>query len=333
VIKVDHAKAALIFSRLLYAYLHRVPPFDHPKARPPQRKENLPPSLVWGSREHALFLFASCYWMRGGIQSHTAIRSLTKLYASEPHIFLPESAQRLSVEDLAAKFRDVGLGFNADQIGGMWKENLARIARRWKGDPRNIFKGITSYHAAVRRIKNLKGRGFLSFQEKMVSMLIYFYMDAGIIDPWNFPMPIDFHWLRTVFAHEIVVAHKRDGNSNGFYTKPVLAAVRELSLRYCIEQNADPLLLCEAVWLYSGLMCNQHPGNQSEVGVRHGRKTELFPILRWSPAQTRTYERTCGSCIIQETCTWCVPSAAYYIRGRIDLREKRDAPPQQNLFL
>ncbi len=163
-------------------------------------------------------------------------------------------------------------------------------------------------------------------------MLTYFYMDAGIVDRWNFPIPVDFHVLRTVFAHEIVVPDPEEFNGNGFYTKPILAAVRKLFQSYCAEHHVDPLRLCDAVWLHSGLMCSQHPGNQSIVGGRHGRNTELWPILRWSEAQEKTYERTCACCAIQGTCRWLVPSAEYYIRGRIVLREMRDSPPQQSFF-
>jgi len=329
---IDRDKAESILTRLLDAYLRKEHPFDQPEATPPQVRENLPKTLEWGSREHALFLFAVCYWMRGGIQSDTAVRQLTLLYDAAETIFLPESEPTLVAAELAAIFRTVGLGFNADQIGRLWKENLRRIACLWDGDPRSIFSGVTTYEEACARIQNKRGGGFLGFQEKMVSMLTYFYMDAGIVDRWHFPIPVDFHVLRTMFAHEIVVADASEFNGNGFYTKPILAAVRSLFQNYCAENNVDPLALCDAVWLHSGLMCNQHPGNQSEVGGRHGRKTDLWPIARWSSAQTRTYERTCAVCVVRETCRWCVPSAEYYIRGRVVLRERRDAPPQLPLF-
>jgi len=329
---IDRNKADAVFARLLDAYLRKEYPYDQADAIPPQVRENLPETLEWGSREHALFLFAVCYWMRGGIESHTAIRQLTRLYDLERDIFSPLGGSISEATDLAQKFRSVGLGFNAEEIGRMWKKNLAKIAHFYGGDPRIIFSGIKTYEEACERIQNKKGRGFLGFQEKMVSMLIYFYMDAGIIDRWNFPIPVDFHVLRTVFAHEIVVADPSEFNGNGFFTKPILAAVRNLFQSYCIKNDVDPLVLCNAVWLHSGLMCNQHPGNQSVVGGRHGRKTELWPVARWSLAQTRTYERTCAVCVVRNTCRWCVPSAEYYIRGRLILREERGEPSQQPLF-
>lgn len=330
--KIDYERARTVFGRLLEAYTQKEYPFNQPEATPPQVPENLPRKLQTGTREHALFLFALCYWMRGGIKSHTATRQLAQLYDASPSIFLPESVSSLTSAQLAVDFRGVGLGFNADEIADAWLDNLRKLAEKWTGDPRNLFAGITTYEEACERIQNRRGNGFRGFQEKMVSMLTYFFMDAGIVDRWHFPIPVDFHVLRTVFAHEIVTAEPGEANGNGFYTKPILAAVRELFRNYCVDYGVDPLRLCDAVWLYSGLACNQHPGNQSNVGGRHGRKTDLWPVARWTSAQTRTYERTCGACPVAATCRWCIPSAEYYIRGRLVLREERDSPPQGNLF-
>ncbi|MBI1960755.1 MAG: hypothetical protein HYS43_00545 [Candidatus Liptonbacteria bacterium] len=330
--EIDERKARVVFGRLLAAYSRKEHPFDQPKATSPAIPENLPRSLGTGTREHALFLFMLCYWMRGGIKSHTATRQLSRLYENNPGIFVPEFASPLTVDHLTAEFRGVGLGFNAEEIAGIWIGNLVKIADEWNCDPRTLFDGIATYEEACERIQNRKGSGFRGFQKKMVSMLTYFYMDSGIIDPWHFPIPVDFHALRIVFAHELVVAHPSEANGSGFYTEPVRAAVRNLFHRYCVEYDVNPLRLCDAVWLFSGLMCNQHPGNKSDVGGRHGRKTEIWPVKRWTAAQTQTYERTCAVCPIRQTCHWCVPSAEYYIRGRITLRERRDEPPQLNLF-
>ena len=156
-------------------------------------------------------------------------------------------------------------------------------------------------------------------------------MHAGIVDPWHFPIPVDFHVLRMVFSDEIVIAEVRDANANGFYTKEVLQAVRDLFMWYCKEYAADPITLCDSIWLYSRMMCNNHPGNISIIGKRRGRKTVIYPAKKWSNAQTRTFEKTCGICSLQNSCRWCVPSAEYYIRGRLVLRERRDTPLQPRL--
>ncbi len=335
-ITVNRERVVEVFGLQLDAFYHNGHPYDLPDAILPQAPENLPESLRTkiGSREHAMFLFILCYWMRGGIKSYAATRALTRLYDRHPHIFLPESEPEINEDELLQWLKDVGLNFIAKEVSKKaWKRNLRTIARLYAGDPRNIFAGINTYEEACERIQNKRGKGFYGFQEKMVSMIIYFFMDAGIVDRWHFPIPVDFHVLRTVFAHEIVIADAEEKGVNGFYTKPILATVRELSYDYCVKDNVDPVDLCSAVWLYSGIMCSEHPGNQSKSGRNRGRDTEIWPVERWTLSHTRAFERTCRVCSLRSTCRWCVPAKEYYIGGRVVLREERDDdPPQRRIF-
>jgi hypothetical protein len=336
--QVDSAKAEIIFERLMEAFYAKRFPYSLPNATAPQIPENMPKKLTMGSRAHALFLFCLCYYMRGGNKSHTVTKQLSRLYDGCPELFLPENRHDYTPAQVADKLRGVGLGFNAEETGDMWIDNFNRMESLWGGDPANIFKGVSTYEEACDRVqnhkkkKNVVGYGFRGFQEKMVSMLIYFLMDAGFVDRWHFPVPVDFHVLRTMFAHEIITAAVPNGG--GFYTKEVLAATRELFLGYCVRHNVDPLRLCDAVWLYSGLMCNLHPGNRSDVAKdRNGRRTEVKPVKKWTKRQKRVYEdRGCGQCFVRDTCRWCVPSANYYIKGQVILRGERDDPPGQ-MFL
>lgn len=314
------------------AYLTKKYPFNLTEAEAPQIKDNLPKSLTWSSREHACFLFKLCYWMRGGINSHTATKALTQLYNQHPSVFLPENWNLIEVNVLQENLQKVGLGFNCKNISTAWIENSKKINTEWNNDPRTLFIGISSYEEACQRIQNIRKKGFKGFQEKMVSMLTYFYMDAGIVDQWNFPIPVDFHVLRTIFANEIIIPKTSITKTNGLYTKEVLSAIRKLFMWYCIEYSISPITLCEAVWLHSRLMCANHPGNISKIGKRNGRKTILSHTNTWNESQTRMFEKTCLVCKIQDTCKWCVPSAEYYIGGRLILRKRRDTPYQEYLF-
>jgi hypothetical protein len=145
---VNQEIADQVFGRLLHSYRSKKYPYNLPAAVPPQIPENLPKSFKRGSREHAMFLFTLCYWMRGGIESSTATKQLTRLYNADSSIFLPESEPQLVASDLTERFKAVGLGFNAEQTGEIWKENLARIASRWNGDPRNILADVVTYEDA-----------------------------------------------------------------------------------------------------------------------------------------------------------------------------------------
>ncbi len=331
--RIDKEKGDVVLARLHRAYIAKEPPFDLPEAKPPQIKENLPDNLVWGSREHGLFLWTSCYYMRGGIESDEAFVRLTKLYDVIPEVFFPEEADAIAPEGLARELRSIGLGFNSEQIASIWVENLVKLRDRWFADPRIILDGVKTYEEACARIKNTGKNGFKGFREKMVSMIIYFYMHAGIIGKWKFPVPVDFHVLRTLFSHQIIVPENGDGNGSGFYTTTTLAMARSVVHNFCVEYKVDPIDLCDSIWINSRLACSRHPGNQSLVLQKDARRSKIIPVWKWSEAQTRTVESTCVVCSVAPTCSWCVPAAEYYVNGKIVLRERRELPPQGRLFL
>jgi hypothetical protein len=160
-------------------------------------------------------------------------------------------------------------------------------------------------------------------------------MHAGFLDPFLFPIPIDFHVLRIIFANSVLAAEFEpgDGTANGFYREKVLALTRQLFTGFCHKHGADPVQLCEAFWLLSRTLCQRQPGNRSIIGKRNGRKTPVRPItINWSANQISAYEGACGSCPIEESCRYNIPAANYYIQGRIEIRGERQKPPQLDLF-
>jgi len=341
-IRTHRKRAEAVFGRLLQALQDKEYPYNLPWVTPPQARENLPPSLKLGTREHALFLFCACYYMRGGIESYVAIRALAEIYERYPMLFLPERIDDWQKEKISDILRSVGLGFQASEISRNWVLNFRRLRDEWWSDPTELLRGVKSYKAACARIKNngkkkARHRGFYGFQGKMVSMLIYFLMDAGFVDRFHFPIPVDFHVLRVVFANRLITTGHAPSelNGNGLYIEAVLASVRRLVYRYCRRHRVNPVRLCDAVWLLSYALCAQYPGNLSTTDKKKkGRKTRIDAVpLVWSPAQVRTYERSCGRCPVQRTCTYAIPSANYYIQGKLVIRGPRKTPPQQHLFL
>ncbi|MBI2063012.1 MAG: hypothetical protein HYT61_02095 [Candidatus Yanofskybacteria bacterium] len=314
-------------------------PFDKPWAKPPQIPENMPRNLTLGSKEHPLFLFCLCYHMRGGIDSITAIKSLAKLYETKPEIFVPENGMNRDPQEITGFLREVGLGFQSREIGRAWVENFKMLVRYWDSSPVKLLEGVETYEEACERIRNKlvkknrienKNSGFLGFQEKMVSMLIHFLMEAGFIDSFHFPPPVDFHVLRTMFGHEILLIEEWDKDN---YNKKTLSLIRELLSGYLLKYNVNPLRLCEAMWIISRTLCSQHPGNISNVGDYEARKTTIKPIdITWNRSQVNSYFRTCGSCPIERTCKFNIPSAYYYITGNIVIRGTRQKPPQEFLI-
>jgi hypothetical protein len=312
-------------------------PFNLEKAQPPQRPENLPPGGFASDRDKACFFFFLCFWMAGGIISDHAVRALSKLYGKAPWLFDPYQAQHADPSELEALLVSVGLTFKSQFVKDWWPENSRRLIATADGDPRRLYDGVATFEDACARIRNRKIKtktmspggapGFFGFQEKMVSMLTYYLMDAGFISAFNFPPPIDFHFLRILVSHEILRVEPRD--TKNLYTPELLAKARTVLLDYSREHNIDPLLLSNAVWGFGRAMCDEHAGNgTSKSKDLRGRNTELTPIpVTWSNRQIRAYLRACAVCPVEPTCRWNIPAADYYVRGQIVLRGERDKPP------
>ena len=340
---VDKKQRDRVFGKLLEALKRNEYPYNIAKL--PQRLENIPAGIAHGSKEHALFLFATCFYMRCSIKSEAAFRALKQLYERHPALFVPstfeadESIPVLS-EILFGHLNDktisLVLGYKSGEICRFWPLGFQKLHRFWGGHPANLFAGIADYHEAYRRIMNGKKNtpenpnGFWGFQEKMSSMLAYFLMNAGIIDPFLVPVPVDFHVQRVLFSHEILVADAPLGEN--LCTRETLELARSTVVEYCREHNESPVRLCDALWLLSTTICNLNPQNETKrTGKYKARKTEIWhPPVVWTDRNTlRDHTRSCLSC--PAPCRYNVPSGTYYVRGQLVLLGER-TPPHVALF-
>ncbi|MBW4061401.1 hypothetical protein HJC99_02420 [Candidatus Saccharibacteria bacterium] len=330
---VDHAQVDLVLGRLMEVYSQRGYPYNRSDVTVPQDALNLPPDfrdpLVRDNRAYSVFLWCLCYYMRGGIKSNIAASSLGKVYAAHPDWFDTAKAKLLEPSYIETELKKFGLGFKAAEIGRIWVENSLRLDTRYHGDPREIFAGVSSYDEACLRIRNAgHGRGFMGFQFKMVSMIIYFLMDEKLIDFFYFPVPVDFHVLRVITTNQLVRFEDIPSNGNVF-CDDLLQTARGLLESYARREHVNPLRLCDALWLLSGNLCNDYPGNTASVDrKRQGRRT-LTTIWEplWNDNDLRAYARSCGSCPIEQTCNGRVLSAEYYVGGTLKPRFPRIKPP------
>lgn len=342
-IRTQYKRAELIFDTLIQTLKEKRFPYNKKLVLV---SESIFKHFSPGSKEHALFLFCVCYYMRGGIKSATAITSLSKVYKQHPDLFVPEYFDDINTKEAEVEaestithiLQENGLAYNATVIPKHWIKNFQKIYRFWEGNPVNLLKRVGSYTKACRVIAN-KGRnssknpnGFYGFQEKMVSMLIHFYVEAGIIEPTAFPVPVDFHVLRILVAHKILTKGKPSKNQNVF-GQELLQKARSLSVRYCKEHDVNAKDLSDALWFLSRNLCSEHPGNDSLIGEYRARKTEIKPApVTWNKTQVKSYERSCLDCPVKETCCFNIPSANYYRRGELVIRGPRAEPPQLYLF-
>lgn len=327
-VRINRRLAYRVFDRLMTAFRRKSYPFSLPEAKPPQ--EGNTPKRFPSRRHHALYLFHACYYMRGTIRSDGAMTSLCALYLKRPDLFLPEHARHLKATELARILREAGLGYLTRQISRGWIRNAERLHRLHRGNPLRIFTGVDTYEEACYRIQNKGRRGFFGFQEKMVSMLIYFLVDGKLIEDFHFPPPVDFHALRIMFAHEIAVPDSYDVPINH---RVWLADFRRLLFTYCLKRRVRPNDFCEATWLLSRILCVQHPGNTAwEDGPRAGRSTPIrLNIYEWNEAERSDYQFSCQQCPIQLSCKRLVPAKFYYIAGDIHASRRRDRPPEDDI--
>lgn len=326
---VNREHAYQVLDRLIEAYRQDQPPYnDHDRVRVPHDPRHMPATMPRGGREHATFLFNVCYYMRGGIKSNDAVDRMASLYDQQPELFVAETAAKTQPEDIITALRQNGLGFQ-ETVAGQWIENSRRLVERYDGDPRLIFDGVTNYDDSLAAIKNNgRGQGFVGFQEKMTSMIVYYLMDDGLIEPFKFPIPIDLHVMRVSIANQMITFPEVPYGTNLFGDE-TLATLRGLYYDYAVERNVDPLRLCDAVWMLSESSCGRHPGNTTLEPLgrhnRNGRKTYLVPgvVDPTSPAQQAAYASACGLCPVESTCEFNIPGTHYYVGGSIIIRGKR----------
>lgn len=298
-------RAHQVFDALIDQKRRGIHPFDH--SNPPQVDENMPENLNRETQkvEHALFLWTSCYYMRGGIDSEVAFRRLTLIYERKPYLFSPawmstevdldivngevsyghELIERLKTHDvykeLSAELKGHGLGFGLEDNTRFWILNAIKLHKFWHGNPAELFHWITDYDDLVDKIANkrkfsLKSpHGFLGFQEKMVSMIAYFLAATNVVDRHTIPVPVDFHVLRMLLSTEIIVPKWKVKKEGSIFSPRLLEIAREVTEYYCHERRIEMIELCDALWLFSRAMCSWHPDNISSTPDKsHKRKQE-----------------------------------------------------------
>ncbi|MEK7140113.1 MAG: hypothetical protein AAB805_02245 [Patescibacteria group bacterium] len=307
--------------------------------------------------EQSQFWFYACHYMRGAINSTTAIRRLAEMRNERPNLFVPNTAQNENKEDLEKYLRGK-INYHSGQIAQFWIDNSQLLAEHYANDPRAIYAGMEDYRAIHEIVANKRvGKkerangfaGFHGFQRKMSGMLTYFLLDQRLIPDAKFSMAIDFHIIRVLTANGVIVSDTVPFR----YCDDVQVAALD-ALAYFHERHPEyPMSkVCDALWLLSSALCNKSPWNQGfditgekmESRRRHMRKNGVDPAVRkkdvflklpfpeeaefnhsgWMKTGNalRREATTCGRCPACDTCRHGVPSWDYYQEGLFVLREK-----------
>ncbi|MGY4893269.1 MAG: hypothetical protein ACO1N2_01080 [Candidatus Saccharimonadota bacterium] len=339
---VNNERVEEVLGTLMDAYREQHYPYHLDKVRVPQDERHMPQSLERGTKEHAMFLWNVCYYMRGGTKSTFAVQMMSELYEGRPDLFDCEQvALRSEPYDIEFALKSHKLGFQ-ETVAKQWIENSWRMILQYDGDPRNIFKDLGTdapYETLVSRVKNdNKGGGFMGFREKMTSMIAYYMMDQDLVETFNFPIPIDLHVMRVSVANGLVTFPDIEYPAN-VHSEALLETLRGVYFDYAERHGVDALELCNAVWLLSESLCGQAPGNRvfepNGRDNREGRLTTIIPevVNIEDPAQVRRYDNSCRRCPVEETCDLNVHGGAmYYAAGRLAVRGARLRFPDTTLF-
>jgi hypothetical protein len=337
--KANKERLKRLCSRLVAAYQAGAHPYNQDSVNPPQ--VYIPDHIKEDGRTYAYFLFVLCLWMRGGIASDTATKSLVRLHHKEPRLFDAHCTMNLDPIVLQELLTAHGLGRDAKLNAELWVGNSKLLVLRFGGDPRLIFHDFGRYgekkkwEIALKRIMNQGKRGkkggFGGFREKMTSMLIYYLTETGLIPHFDTPVPVDFHVARMMVIHRVF---EIDPNTKytGRKLDELLDAIRYETYRFAKTHGISSVELCDALWLYSRSMCTKSPAFKSNVGELNGRKTEVSPYEpTWSKAEMKSYAKTCGRCVVHDSCEAIVRAAYWYHQGSLHSEEKQ-TPSQMSLF-
>lgn len=335
--RIDWERAELVCGRLLAVRAQHAYPYNKKSALP---QSFIPTRITEDPLVHSRFLFGTCHYMRGTIKSDYAVKKLVELHYTTPHLFDPHEASRMEPTVVRGHLHGM-IAYQSEQISFSWIENSRRLVKHWRGDPRTIFVGLNNPDALYLRVTNkvIDGDkpatkdsphwGFLGFQKKMASMLAYFLMDAKLVPDSVVSPPVDFHLLRVMLATGIIKTNLEvDTKLRYEHLTPYGISVLE---QYCRVHAVKMVNLADALWLLSGVLCARSPGNKS-VGRRKGKDTPKGrptpAVLDWNnPDTIQQYNRSCGSCPVEDLCSLNVLSGTYYESGAFTLL-KRGRPLQ-----
>lgn len=358
VARIDHGRARLVFGRLIKALRKKEYPYN--VARLPQ--EMIPASLRGDQLRHAQFIFYACHFMRGALDSTTAIRQLVALWHHAPWMFEPETVIGLDTRTVAF-WLGSAVDYHLDEIAVFWHENTGRLLRQWHGDPRRIFTGVRTAKEVYRLVVNKDSRasvtgddlfeddwGFQGFRRKMAGMLAYFLAETGLIKPVrDIPPAVDFHLLRVMTENRILVLTQEAWEAGAKY-EDVYDEGAEAILTYMLRYKISAVEIGDALWMLSTTLCRKAPGNWSVGRSRkrggtwqtptridgNGKERKELPqpvkIDPHDPKQLAAYERSCHRCPSRTTCTVNAPSGPYYECGLLMLHERTRMRARKALF-
>ena len=222
------------------------PPFDKEETIP---EMILPEGVEPDSLEQALFLFyaVSMDSLRNADDLYKSVRGMVREAGAWDILCMEEK----ELEGLIDKYMGLGAsgsGGPDDPLKTLMTNNNP-LLRKYKGDPRNIFKGVSDIDEMIRRLVE-----FRQFGPGKSALLLKNYYKLGFIeleDPYDFPIKVDRHVIR-ISVGTGVMRFEPEGR---YRTEKIVPMLRELYRKITRAEKIDPGELDDALWVIGAKIC------------------------------------------------------------------------------
>ncbi len=355
-----HERRALeVFRTLGDCWNHRADPLRGgfcAGLTPPQRIST-PTALRADPLKLGHYFFFQALTMRGGINSDDAFRSTRILWEHYPHLFDPRTVAAMPEAEFIRAIREVARKFQgADSEKGAgtysyklkehvdnWRENADALIRAFDGDIRNVYRTdpphahrpeASRFEATFRGVAG----AFAGMQRKIFSLLTMWLQEFGLVEEFPLPLIVDFHCLRILFEHEIILApfarlgpgttkNRARRRPPGMRRYPAVRisnrlvdAVIRWSEGFLVRHGLNSYPVSHGLWFLSRELCADYYGNTSFAKQKPKRRAvtarlvtdeELRSVTSW-PA---SYRDSCRFCPVEATCRVRIPAGPYYDWG------------------
>ncbi len=325
-------------------------PFNRPNAIIPQtlipdwlrRDKKLLSNWYLGVNEH----------MKGRVDSIDAFRGHLRIVQKYPWFYNAREIMCRKHSEIIEALEDC-ISTDKVNVARDIKINALHLNTYWDGWASNLLSGISNYEEALRRILNKRtkkerraagwaGEGLYGHQEKMVSMLLYFWDWEELLSlRFPYPSPSDIQNIRVGIAAKALVLAGLD-NNRGRFGEALTASWRELVMKYIVERKADPREVSDVLWLFGKHMCGNSPltetpqknkSNGSGMFEADGLPRVYGALQFLHPKYRKDLERTCLICPFKKTCDVAIPARPYYDKGIIELRDRPKVEDHVDLSL
>lgn len=343
----NFARTKEVVDTLVPLLLNNQHPYDQPEFILPENPLHMPKTPFEDARQEANFYLTACLWMRR-TDSNKAMTDLGRMFdntrSNKIDPFDPNGAQELGVHAITGIVSRYPQLRMIDTNAPGLIHNMQFLDARFGGDIRNAYADTDDFDEIVLRLKNSPhqadpskydqafGKGLYGFQEKMISMLTYYLIEADILPPFDYPPPIDQHLARLGAGTGSIriVGEFKDKN---IMNETLLGVGRDLYYDLSLKHGINPNHIAQALWLMGSKNCSMSPETFANVISKDGRSSVIEayePKYHKSGFDTIAYYRTCGGCPLNTAnnplCTHTSQGKRNHLLGSLELQNRADLP-------